>query len=239
VRADLEAHAGDADTLKFAAALLERMGRLDEALPLLSEAAAEASDAEVWIRLADMAERAENGALAADALQRALDLRPDDEDLRLRYTRAAAAQGDTEAAKALADELRAGAGDSADTWRALAELYLTAESWDDVLAAAERVLALTPEADAPAQMRAQVLVARAYAGKRDDHEARRRLIGILARAQDHPLVLREAADALVDLYLLRNERGMAIATIDDLRLRTQDPGLLDWADQRLREIAGE
>jgi len=236
--ADLAAHPGDVDTLRFAAAVYQHMDLVKEALPLLREAAEKANDADVWVQLADVAQRTDDGALAVEALRRALDLKPDDVELRRRYARAAAAQGDTAAAKVLADALRAEAGDSRDAWREVAELYLTAQSWDDALAAAERVLALTPETDEPARMRAEVLAARAYAGKRDDHEARLRLIRILARAQD-PTLLREAADALVNLYVLREERHQAIATLNDLRLRTQDHSLRRWIDQRLKEIAGE
>jgi glucose/arabinose dehydrogenase len=145
---------------------------------------------------------------------------------------------DPKVARAKADELRAEAGDSVRLWREAAELYLIAKAWDDALAAAERVLTLTPEADPPARLRAEVLIARVYAAKRDDHEARRRLIRILARAGD-PAALREAADALVDLYLERGERDQAIATLSDLRLRTNDRRLLNWIDRRLKEIAGE
>jgi hypothetical protein len=142
------------------------------------------------------------------------------------------------AAKAKADDLRAKAGDSPRLWREVAGLCLIAKAWDDALAAAERVLTLTPEADEPARMRADVLIARVYAERRDDHEARKRLIRILARAKD-PVVLREAADALVELYLVREEREQAIATLNDLRLRTEDRDLLNWIDRRLREIARE
>jgi predicted TPR repeat methyltransferase len=237
VQADLAAHAGDAGTIRFAAAAYEAMGGIEKALPLLRKAAEEANDADVWVQLAEVAQRAGDGGLVATALGRATALRPDDHELRVRYARAAAAQGDVAAAKALADELRGKAGDSGETWREVAELYLTAQSWEDALAAAKQVLALAPQDDESAQMRAEVLIARAYAGKRDDHEARRRLIPILARATD-PEILREAAQALVDLYLLRNERDQAIATLNDLRLRTQDSGLRNWVDQQLKEIAG-
>jgi hypothetical protein len=58
---------------------------------------------------------------------------------------------------------------------------------------------------------------------------------ILARAED-AAVLREAADLLVNVYLLRGERDQAIATLDDLRLRTQDRDLHDWIQRRLGEI---
>lgn len=158
--------------------------------------------------------------------------------LRVRHAHAMAAQGDLAGAKALADELQAKAGESPELWREVAELYLTAQSWDDALAAAERVLALSRATDQPARMRAEVLVARVYAAKRDDHEARKRLIPILAQSGD-PSVLREAAEALVDLYLLRGEREQAIATFSDLRLRTQDSALRKWVDERLKEIAGK
>jgi hypothetical protein len=67
---------------------------------------------------------------------------------------------------------------------------------------------MTPKGDESARLRAEILAARCYAGKRDDHEARRRLIVILARAND-PMVQREAGDALVNLYLVRGERGQA------------------------------
>jgi hypothetical protein len=144
---------------------------------------------------------------------------------------------DAEAAKARAERLRAKADDSPRLWREVAELYLIAKSWDDALLSAERVLGLTPETDAVARIRAEILSARAYAGKRDDHEARRRLMQVLARA-NNPALLREAADALVDLYLRRDERDQALATLNDLRLRTQDGALRNWIDRRLKEIGG-
>jgi len=142
---------------------------------------------------------------------------------------------DPEAAKRSADDLRAEADDSPEAWREVFELYMIAKAYDDALAAAQKLRGLMPEAE---RMRVEVLVARVYMAKRDDHEARRRLIAILARSQD-AAVLRNAADALVDLYLLREERDQAIATLNDLRLRTRDRGLLDWIDERLKEIAGE
>lgn len=144
---------------------------------------------------------------------------------------------DPEAARTMADDLRAQAGESPDAWREAAQLYLILQAYDDALAAAERLLAVTPEADQPARMRAEVLIARVYAGKRDDHEARRRLIRVLARARD-PLVLRDAGDALASLYLLRGERNQAIATLEDLTLRTKDRSVLNWVNRRLKEIAG-
>jgi hypothetical protein len=62
---------------------------------------------------------------------------------------------------------------------------------------------------------------------------------VLARSRD-PVVLREAAEALVSLYLLREERHQAIATLNDLLLRTPDPNLLHrWVSHRLAEIAGD
>ena len=143
---------------------------------------------------------------------------------------------DPDVAKAKADDLRAKAGDSPGLWREVVELCLVAEEWDDAMAAADRVLRLTPEGDESARMRAEVLIARVYAAKRDDHEARRLLIRILARGED-PVVIREAADALVDLYLVRDEREQAIATLNDLR--TRDRRLLDWIDRRLKAIAGD
>jgi len=142
------------------------------------------------------------------------------------------------AAREAARELRARAGDSADAWRSLTQTYLMIQEWDDALAAAERLLALIPETDEPARMRAEVLIARAYAGKRDDHEARRLLLPILGRSDD-PAVLREAADALVDLYLTRDEREQAIATLDDLSTRTKSRSLRKWIGQRLADIFGE
>lgn len=145
---------------------------------------------------------------------------------------------DPQVARAKADELRAKAGDSTPAWREVAELYLIAKAWDDAQAAAERLLALMPETHEPAQMRAEVLIARAYAGKRDDHEARRRLMRILVRARDS-MVLRDAADALVDLHLLRGERDQAIATLNNLAVQTQDRRLLNWLNRRLKEIAGD
>lgn len=141
-------------------------------------------------------------------------------------------------AKAKAEELCAKAGASPEIWREAVGLYLIAEAWDDAVAAAEHLVAITPEADQPARMRAEVLVAHIYAAKRDDHEARRRLMRVLARAKD-PVALREAADLLVNIYLRRGEHEQAIATLDDLRLRTQDRNLLNWIDERLKEIAGE
>jgi len=144
---------------------------------------------------------------------------------------------DPQAAKAMADDLRANAGESPDAWREVVELYLALKAWDDALAPAERVLAATPEAEEQQRMRAEVLIARVYAGKRDDHEARRRLIRVLARARD-PLVLRDAGDALASLYLLRGERNQAIATLEDLTLRTKDRSVLNWVNRRLKEIAG-
>lgn len=139
---------------------------------------------------------------------------------------------------ALIDEQRAQASESPEAWCNVAKWYLVAQAWDEAVSAAQRLLALTPEGNEPARLRAEVLVARAYVGKRDDHQARRRLIPILARARD-PLVLRQAADALIDLYLLRGEREEAIATLNDLRVRTQSPRLLNWIDGRLKEIAGD
>jgi hypothetical protein len=99
-------------------------------------------------------------------------------------------------------------------------------------------LALTPEESQPARRRAELLVARVCIAKRDDHAARRLLIRVLARTRD-PGLLRQAGEALVDLYLLREERDQAIATLNDLRLRTSDPGVLQWVDQRLKEIVGD
>lgn len=128
------------------------------------------------------------------------------------------------------------ARDSPDTWRKVADIYLLAEAWEDALTTAKRAAALTAEDDEAGRMRAEVLVARAYAGSRDDQEARRRLIPILARAED-PTVLREAADALVNLYLARGERDQAIATLKDLRLRTDHWQLHGWIDRRLKDIA--
>jgi sugar lactone lactonase YvrE len=145
---------------------------------------------------------------------------------------------DPVAAKAKADALLVEAGESIDAWREVVELYMVAQAWENALAAAEQVLTLTPETDEPARMSGEVLVARVYAARRDDHEARRRLMRILARAND-TIVLREAADVLADLYLLRGEREQAIATLDDLRLRSNDKELLNWVDQRVKEIAGE
>lgn len=143
-----------------------------------------------------------------------------------------------EAAKAAADDLRAEAGDSPIAWRQAAELYAIAEAWEEAAAAAERALALTPETDEAMRMSAEMLVARVYVAKRDDHEGRRRLIRVLAGATD-PVVLHEAADALVELHLRRGERDQAIATLNDLRLRTQDDQLRRWVNQRLKEIAGD
>ena len=82
------------------------------------------------------------------------------------------------------------------------------------------------------------VAARVYAAKRDDHEARRRLMRILAQATD-PTLLREAADALVNLYLLRGENKPAIATLSELRLRTDDGELHRWIDARLKGIVGD
>lgn len=142
------------------------------------------------------------------------------------------------AGKALADDFALEAGESASAWREVAELYMMAKSWEDAVAAAERALELTPNEDEVACLRGELLVARACIGGRDDHGARRRLIRVLARSRD-PGLLREAAGILVDLYLLREERGQAIATLNDLRLRTHDPELIQWVDQRLKEIAGD
>ena len=50
---------------------------------------------------------------------------------------------------------------------------------------------------------------------------------------------REAAEALVGLYLRRGEREQAIATLNDLRLRTQDWGLFQWIDRRSHEIVSD
>ena len=147
-------------------------------------------------------------------------------------------QCDPVAARAAADNLRTRAGDSRQDWREVAELYMIAKEWEHALAAAHRLLALIPEADERERLRAEIVAARAYGGKRDDHEARRRLIRILARGEDS-VVLREAADALVDLYLLREERDQAIATLNDLRLRTNDGALHGWIDRRLGEIGGD
>ena len=144
---------------------------------------------------------------------------------------------DLQAARTMADDLRAGAGGSPDAWREVAQLYLILEAYDDALAAAERVLAVTPESREQTRMRAEVLIARVHAAKRDDHEARRRLIRVLARARD-PLTLRDAADILVDLYLSRGERDQAIATLSELTVRTQDRNVVNWVDQRLRQITG-
>ena len=58
---------------------------------------------------------------------------------------------------------------------------------------------------------------------------------MIAKAWEEAL----AADILVDLYLLRGEREQAIATLNDLRLRTKGQMPLDCIDQRLKEIAGE
>jgi hypothetical protein len=156
---------------------------------------------------------------------------------------------DPEQARARGEQVRAEAAEDPDAWREAALLFMIAEAWDDAMAAAERVLALTPETDEPATMRAQVLAARVYAAKGHDGEARRRLIPILAQAHD-PGVLRGAAEALVDLYLLRREREQAVATLTDLKRRhagryagrlppPQDGDLLRWIDRRLKEIGGE
>ena len=51
-------------------------------------------------------------------------------------------------------------------------------------------------------------------------------------------VLRDAGDALASLYLLRGERHQAIATLEDLTLRTQDRNVVNWVNRRLKEIAG-
>jgi hypothetical protein len=143
-----------------------------------------------------------------------------------------------EAAKAKGDALRATAGRSIEIWREVIELYLIAKAWDQALAAARQVLAITPEADQQARMSAEVLIARVYVAKRDDPEARRRLMRVLANTGD-PVVIREAADVLVGLYLARGEREQAIATLTDLRARTAAGGLRQWADQRLKELADE
>jgi DNA-binding beta-propeller fold protein YncE len=145
---------------------------------------------------------------------------------------------DPEAARTMADAMRIEAGVSVDTWREVAELYLIAKAWDDALAAAQRLLALTPEADQPGRLRAEILAARACAGKGDDDQARRRLIRVLGRTGD-PMVLRDAADLLVDIYLRQGRRDQAIATLNDLRFRTHDRQLLDWIDRRLKQIAGD
>ena len=71
-------------------------------------------------------------------------------------------------AKAAADELRAKAGDSAKAWREATELYLIAQDWARALAAAERLLELTPKAEETERQRVEVLLARVYAGKGDD-----------------------------------------------------------------------
>jgi sugar lactone lactonase YvrE len=139
---------------------------------------------------------------------------------------------DPEAAKRSADDLRAKGDDSPEVWREIFELYMIAESYDDALAATEKLHGLMPEAE---RMRADVLVARVYMAQRDDHEARRRLIPILARGEGF-MVLRDAADALVDLYLLRGERHQAIATLNDLRRRATDRRLVSWAKQQLTRI---
>jgi sugar lactone lactonase YvrE len=144
---------------------------------------------------------------------------------------------DPAVARAAADRARATAGDSRTAWCRVVNLYLAAEAWDDAMAAAEHLRELIPEADEPGRMHAEILTARAYVGKRDDHEARRRLLPILARAHD-PTVLRQAADALVNLYLLRGERDQAVGTLTDLRMRTDVPDLLKWIDRRLKEVAG-
>ena len=143
-----------------------------------------------------------------------------------------------DAAKAMADDLATKAGDSVSAWREVAELYMMAQSWDQALAAAQRSLALIPKDEEPGYTRAELLVARVCVAKRDDHGARRLLIRVLARTRD-PGLLRQAGEALVDLYLLREERDQAIATLSDLRLRTDDPDLIRWVDQRLKEIAGD
>jgi lipopolysaccharide biosynthesis regulator YciM len=145
---------------------------------------------------------------------------------------------DPEAAKQRADALRAGAGGSFRGWLEVAELYLIAEDRDAALAAAQKLLADTSQADEHARLRVDVLLGRIYAAKRDDHEARRCWMRVLARARD-PVLLRQAAEPLVNLYQRRGERHQAIVTLDDLRLRTDDRELLNWIDQRLKEIAGD
>jgi cytochrome c-type biogenesis protein CcmH/NrfG len=151
-------------------------------------------------------------------------------ELCRRHGRRAAAQA--------AEGLRAAAGDSARGWREIAELYLAVRLWDDAVAAGERFLALTPEASAADRLRGEILVARAYIGKRDYHEARRRLIPMLARATE-PAMLREAADALVSVYVLSDEHDKAIATLQDLLLRTQDWELREWIESRLSDLTSE
>jgi serine/threonine-protein kinase len=51
-----------------------------------------------------------------------------------------------------------------------------------------------------------------------------------------------AADGLraeaVNPYLLRGERDQAIATLNDLRLRTEDPEVLAWLDESLKAMTG-
>lgn len=87
-------------------------------------------------------------------------------------------------------------------------------------------------------MRVHILGRRAYAGKRGDHEARRRLIPISARSQN-PTILCSAADAPGNLYLLRGECEQAIATLNDLARHAEGPGLPYWIDQRLKQVAGD
>jgi RNA polymerase sigma factor (sigma-70 family) len=236
--ADLAAHPDDLGTIVLAAIAFETPGRLKDAVALFRKAAEATKNPDLWVETADLAHIFGENALVAEALGRALELKPGDKDLRARYARAAAAQGDTAPAKALAAEMQATAGQSWASWRATADMFLVAQLWDDALKAAELALALAPQGDEKTRIGIELLAGRAYAGKRDDDEAMRRLIPILGRAEDSA-VLRDAADALVGLYLARGERDQAIATLSDLRARAAAAALRQWVDQRLKEIAGE
>lgn len=61
---------------------------------------------------------------------------------------------------------------------------------------------------------------------------------MLGRATQ-PDMLRGAADALVSVYVLSDEHDKAIATLQDLLLRTQDSRLREWIEDRLSDLASD
>jgi tetratricopeptide (TPR) repeat protein len=243
ITADIEAHPGDVEGVRFAIALYLDVSTWfrgfrdrDAVIAAAREAVEGVNQVALWTELAEAAEDSGDRWLAKESLRRAVGLAPEDAPLRLRYARAAGAEGDLTVARALADEACAKAAESPQAWRDIADLYLAGREWQAALAVAQGALDLTPEGDQPARMRAQVLAARAYVGAGDDQAAIALLTPIVETARDEAL-LRDAVAVLTDIYLASHDAHRAAALLDSLRSRAEYDGeLSNWIRNRRWDV---